>query len=220
MNPLLQLLMSLQGPAMAQDKTIEVNVDQSQQRQQPQQQSQKVFDFYKSVYNMPKISEVPIMDLSKSEKSLGTKFGKLEGDGLAKGLILHHTGGRGKVGSIMDIFKQRGFPAQYVLDRDGTIYRTLPEGYQGRQIKSGKGIGQGFTNANTEGIEVIAKNSEDFTPKQQEALKKFIAWHSQKNLYDPTQTVFGHGEINPHKDPGEGLIIARQTRLKPLTSKK
>jgi hypothetical protein len=216
----------IQQPAPIQrpDRTIEVLVNQP---------SQKFIDFNRKIYGIaeqtPKYSSnlqqntannFPIFDLSKSKNSLGTQFGKLEGDGLSKGLVIHHTGGRGTVGSIMRIFKERGYPAQFVLDREGMIYRTLPEGFQGQHLKSGQGIGTGFNNKNIEGIEIIAKDSNDFTKKQLETLQKFIQWHSQKNLYDPTKTVFGHGEINPHKNPTEGLTIATETRLKPMLSRK
>lgn len=163
--------------------------------------------------------DLPLLDLSKSSKSLGSKFGKLEGDGLSKGLVIHHTGGYGNVGGVMNVFKERNLPAQFVLDRDGVIYRTLPEGFQGRHIRTGQNIGKGLTNANIEGIEVIAKNSEDFTEKQKKTLDQFIRWHAQKNLYDPTKSVFGHGEINPHKDPGEGLVVAKKTRLESMSTK-
>lgn len=140
---------------------------------EPPLPSQKFIDFNRKIYNIVEqtpnsssnqqlsvFDNFPIFDLSKSKNSLGTQFGKLEGDGLSKGLVIHHTGGRGNVGNIMSIFKERGYPAQFVLDRQGMIYRTLPEGFQGRHLRTGQGIGTGFNNQNIEGIEIIAKRQQ------------------------------------------------------------
>jgi hypothetical protein len=128
-------------------------------------------------------------------------------------VIIHHTGEGGGVDGTINTFNQRGYPAQYIMDRDGSVVQTLPEGYAGRQIKNGWGEkGAGLTNANTIGIEVSALNDADVTPEQIGAAQAFVPWLQQKYGIDPS-SVFGHGEVNPgHKEATEGLTIANLLR--------
>lgn len=129
-------------------------------------------------------------------------FGQLQD---VKGFVIHHTAGRGDVAGVINTFKQRGYPAQYVIDRDGKIYQTLPDGARGQQIRTSPD-GQ-FSNANTIGVEVIAKNDSDVTPAQVEAAKRLFGVVSQKYGLTADQ-VYGHGELNPgHKEATEGITI-------------
>jgi len=146
-----------------------------------------------------------INDISK-KAGFGNKFGRFEKGGI-KGLTVHHTAGRGDANQVVKVFKQRGYPAQYILDREGNLHRALPEGAKGQHMKNswGKTAGKGFGNRNMEGIEVIAKNDRDWTPAQREKMKEFAVWHSEKYGYDPMKTTFSHGEVNPgHRDWGKG----------------
>lgn len=131
---------------------------------------------------------------------------------LASGLIIHHTGGRGNVNSVLSTFRQRGYPAQYVMERDGTVYRTLPQGSIGRQIMNSDSFGvKGYSNQNTEGIEIIANDDNDITPAQQAAIKDFAIWHQRQNKYDPSR-IRGHSEVNPGHRENEGQIAANELR--------
>jgi len=159
-----------------------------------------------------------VIDYTK-KAGFGYKFGKMSS---VKGLVVHHTGGRGSADSVINVFKERNFPAQYIMERDGKVYRALPNGARGQHVKKGEGIGKGFSNSNLEGIEVIAKNDNDWTNAQIEAMGAFVQDHSKTYGYDPYKTVFGHGEINSHKQKTEGMSFLNKFRKakKSTTSKK
>jgi hypothetical protein len=121
-----------------------------------------------------------------------------------KGLVVHHTSGRGTPEGVATTFQQRGYPAQFIIDREGNIVRYLPEGASGAHVKPGQGIGKGLGNWNLEGVEVIARNEKDVLPIQREAVARLLAERAARHGYDPKTGVFGHGEINPHKERNEG----------------
>jgi N-acetyl-anhydromuramyl-L-alanine amidase AmpD/spore germination cell wall hydrolase CwlJ-like protein len=122
-----------------------------------------------------------------------------------QGLVIHHTAGGGGPDGVLSTFRERGVSAQYIMDRDGQIYRAVPEGTAANHILTSYGERQGFSNKNVEGIEVIARNNNDWTPEQKQAIQQFTQWHQQKYGYDP-QNVLGHGEVNPgRKEADEGF---------------
>lgn len=125
-----------------------------------------------------------------------------------KGFVVHHTGGRGTPESVVDTLNQRGLGVQYVMDRDGKIFRTLPEGARGAHTRPAQN-GSGLDNSNSMGMEVIAKDDRDITPAQVEASKTFLA--GLQRAY-PGLKVFGHGEINAHKQETEGRTIVEAFR--------
>lgn len=133
------------------------------------------------------------------------KGGKLDD---VKGFVVHHTGGRGTPESVVDTLNQRGLGVQYVMDRDGKIFRTLPEGARGAHTRPAQN-GSGLDNSNTMGMEVIAKDDRDITPAQVEASKAFLS--GLQRAY-PGLKVFGHGEINDHKQETEGRTIVEAFR--------
>lgn len=127
-----------------------------------------------------------------------------------QGFIFHHTGGGGGgPESVVNTLNQRGLGVQYVMDRNGQIFRTLPEGMQGAHIRNGQGPGTGLSNRNTEGMEIMAKDDSDILPAQVESAKKFWADYQKKF---PDAKVFGHGEINPHKMATEGHTVVDAIR--------
>jgi hypothetical protein len=118
-----------------------------------------------------------------------------------RGFVFHHTGGRGDAEGVMRTLNQRGLGVQYVMGRDGKIFRTLPPGSRSAQILPSE-HGEGLSNNNVEGMEVIAKNNADILPKQIEAVKNF--WR-QYHAAHPGVVPYGHGELNPsHKEGDEG----------------
>lgn len=149
---------------------------------------------------MPSIFD-QIIDMSE-DAGFGYKFGKIP---KVSGLVIHHTGGRGNVDSVLQTFRERNFPAQFIVDRDGKIYRALPDGARGQHIKDGQGVGEGLSNANTLGIEVIARDNNDWTDAERNALAPFVKGLGEKYGFDPLKSMFGHGEINSHKLADEGL---------------
>lgn len=145
-----------------------------------------------------------------SDAGFGYKFGKLA---QADGMIIHHTGGDGDVEGVISTFKDRNFPAQFVIARDGTVYQTLPDGARGQHMQNGSGKGAGLSNGNMEGVEIIAKDDKDVTQAQRVAAAELVAQRAQKWGYDPKTSVYGHGEVNPgHKEASEGMSVVNGIR--------
>jgi hypothetical protein len=137
-------------------------------------------------------------------------MGSLESKGQLserKGFIIHHTGGRGDVGGVVNTLNQRGLSVQYVIDREGKIHQLMPSGSRASHMKKGQGVGAGLSNSNTEGVEIIAKDDSDVLPVQVEAAKRLVAQLG----YSPNQ-VYGHGEVNPHKQRTEGATVISAIR--------
>lgn len=129
-----------------------------------------------------------------------------------KAFIFHHTGGGGDVAGVQSTLRQRGLGVEYVMDRDGRIYRTGNPGAS--HMMTGWGRGQGLNNRNTIGMEVIARNNRDVTPAQIASARRFI-----QQMY-PNTPVFGHGEVNPgHKEADEGMAIVGPIRSQRETSR-
>lgn len=150
-----------------------------------------------------------ITDVSP-QLGFGDKFGQLQN---VQGFIIHHTGGGSNVDQVINTFKERNLASQFVIDRQGGIFRTLPEGAKGQHIIQGSGLGEGLSNSNTLGVEVIAKNDADVLRSQVEAAKRLVSYESSRYGFDPRTQVFGHGEVNPgHKEATEGLTIANAIR--------
>ncbi len=148
--------------------------------------------------------------MAKQDIGLSQGGGELQGKGANKekrGFIIHHTGGRGDVGGVVSTLQQRGLSVHYVIDREGQIHQLLPSGARGSHMKRGQGIGEGLSNANTEGVEIIAKDDTDVLPVQVEAARSLV----QQLGYAPEQ-VFGHGEVNPHKQRTEGMTVVNAIR--------
>lgn len=122
--------------------------------------------------------------------------------GTPSAFIFHHTGGRS---DPLPTLQQRGLGVQFIMDRDGNIRQVGGAGAS--HMRPGWGAGEGLSNKNTVGMEVIARDNRDVTPAQVAAAQKFIA-----EKY-PTLPIYGHGEVNPgHKDRDEGLAIVNAIR--------
>ena len=89
------------------------------------------------------------------------------------------------------------------MDRDGKIYRGLPDGTRGTHILPSEI--NNLSNADTEGMEVIAKNDKDITDAQVKSGVQFLKDLSKSH---PGIQIFGHGQVNPsHKMHDEGKTI-------------
>jgi soluble lytic murein transglycosylase-like protein len=126
-----------------------------------------------------------------------------------EGIVIHHTGGGGTPEGVMNTFQQRGLAAQFIMDRDGNVFRALPEGMRGQHIRPSQI--NGLTNANTLGIEIIAKDDSDLTDKQREAAARWLT-ETQSQYGIPAANVFGHGEINSHRQATEGNSVVSAWR--------
>jgi N-acetyl-anhydromuramyl-L-alanine amidase AmpD len=137
--------------------------------------------------------------------------------GLVKGMVVHHTSGRGNAMSVVNTLKNRGLSVQYVIERDGSIKRIIPEGQQASHTKPGGtgtmgAAGRGLGNQNLEGVEVIAKNDTYVTPEQRVAVGRLVGERARKFGYDPKTSVYGHGELNGDKEPDEGMSSVSRIR--------
>src|SRR3989338_5603967 len=87
-----------------------------------------------------------------------------------EGFVVHHTGGNGTVEGVVNTFKERNFPAHYIIDRDGIIYQILSDNMRGQHIMSGNGFADSqapyLSNANTLGVEIMAHDDADVLPVQ------------------------------------------------------
>lgn len=126
-----------------------------------------------------------------------------------KGFIIHHTAGRGGAESTANTLNQRGLSIQYNIDRQGNITRLMPDGSRAAHIRDAPAVG--LTNANTIGVEVSALNDADVLPIQVEAAKRLYGELAQ-NYPGIIGNVYGHGEINSHKQATEGKTIADAIR--------
>ncbi len=142
---------------------------------------------------------------------LDLSAGKIAPIGTPKAFIVHHTGGGGSIQGVLDTLRQRHLGVQYVMDRDGSIYQVGGPGESQMMPGSGQ-YGSGLSNANTVGMEVIAKDDSDVTPAQVAAARQFIP-----AVY-PNIAVYGHGQVNPgHKQETEGMTIVNALQAKGYT---
>jgi hypothetical protein len=140
-----------------------------------------------------------------------------------QGMVVHHTSGGQNAQDTINTFKQRGYPAQFIVDRDGKIHRYLPEGASGAHTKPGGtgtigARGRGLGNQNMEGVEVIAKNDKDVTPGQRDAVARLAGMRARRFGWDPKQGVYGHGELNYDKERDEGMSSVSRIRSGELST--
>jgi hypothetical protein len=157
-------------------------------------------------------------------------FANLHPLGPVQGIIMHHTGpGMRTAADVVSVFRQRDFPSQFVIDKSGKIYQTLPTGMTGRQIEgTGKKWGSGaekypsvdymgLSNANTIGVEIMGADDKDINPDQIAAAKSLYQYLSQDPSAAswnanglPSSAVYGHGRVNPgRKEATEGMTAAK-----------
>ena len=139
--------------------------------------------------------------------------------------IIHHVGGEGTAHQVVRTLNTRKNKAgqtiklgvQWVVDDDGTIYKTLPSGSRGAHIGSSddyrrRGAPPGISNSNAQGVEVVGKDDPHIRDHgktngdaQAIAVLKII-----KHLGYTKDQIFGHGEVNPgHKAADEGATIKK-----------
>jgi len=112
-------------------------------------------------------------------------------------IVLHYTA----IGSLEDSFRAlkpqtlRGrkdiakasalnVSAHYLVDRDGTIYRLMPDNHMARHV-----IGLNYSAI---GVENVAKNAEDLTPAQLKANIALVKYLKRK--YPTIRYLIGHHE--------------------------
>ncbi|HHD78242.1 MAG TPA: N-acetylmuramoyl-L-alanine amidase [Epsilonproteobacteria bacterium] len=88
-----------------------------------------------------------------------------------------------------DIFKasKLNVSAQFLVDRDGTIYRLMPENWMARHV-----IGLNYSSIGVENVGGYGNKRDDLTPAQREANKDLIRY--LKHKYPSIEYLIGHHE--------------------------
>lgn len=146
------------------------------------------------------VSEQDIDDVSP-EVSSSWNFGEMS---QPNALVVHHTAGGGDRDGVINTFKERGFPAHFIIERDGKIVQVLGINQKGQHTKPAQD-GSDISNSNSWGVEIIAKDDSDVTPTQVQAaikLTNLLETHGLKR-----DRIVGHGQINSHKQATEGKTV-------------
>lgn len=127
-----------------------------------------------------------------------------------KAIVFHYTGGTTADGAI-DTLRKRGLAYNYIIDKDGSVHVIAPGGTRAAHMRdSDKGPG-GFGNSNSIGIAYVGTGEDDISDAQRAVGRALAARDAGKFKIAPTQ-VFGHGEINSHKEGREGATDAKWIR--------
>jgi N-acetyl-anhydromuramyl-L-alanine amidase AmpD len=121
-----------------------------------------------------------------------------------KYFVVHHTAGRGTADTVVNVLNDRGLGVQWVIDREGKVFQTLPDGVIGWHAghKDQKDAPHDLQNSTAQGVEVIANNDDDVLPVQVAAAFKLM-----KYLGYGKDDVWGHGEVTYNKEATEGKTI-------------
>lgn len=127
-----------------------------------------------------------------------------------KAIVFHYTGGTTANGAV-DTLRKRGLAYNYIVDKDGSVHVLAPGGTRAAHMRdSDKGPG-GFGNGNSIGIAYVGRGEDDITDAQRSVGRALAARDAGKFKIAPTQ-VFGHGELNSHKEGREGATDAKWIR--------
>lgn len=162
-----------------------------------------------------KLSSTEVPNRSKILKESSFSVNDISGSSTMKGkgtplkndkyFILHHTAGRGTPQGVVGILNGRRLGVQWVIDRDGGIYQTLPKGSFGQHVAPNKGSAPSdMSNRTSQGVEIIGSNDKDILIKQCKSALMII-----KDLGYSLSNVYGHGEVQSNKQATEGQKCKR-----------
>ena len=134
--------------------------------------------------------------------------------------IIHHTAGLGtahQVVNTLNVAKNKKgenvkLGVQWVVDRDGIIYKTLPSNSRGAHVgvsTGARGAPPGISNSNAQGVEVVGKDDPDVLRhgKTNGDVQAIAVLKIIKHLGYNKDQIFGHGEVNRGKMADEGAYI-------------
>lgn len=124
-----------------------------------------------------------------------------------QGIVFHHTSGTTVDGAIATL-SERNLSYNYLIDRDGTVHTIVPPEKGAQHMRPGS---NGMSSGNTIGISFVARNDRDVTDAQRAAGRALAARDAQK-FGISQNNVFGHGEVNSHKEHDEGKTDAAWIR--------
>lgn len=121
-----------------------------------------------------------------------------------KYFVVHHTAGRGTARDVVKILNNRGLGVQWIIDRDGKVFRSFPNGMEAWHAghRDQRNAPTDLQNNTAQGVEVIANNDDDVLPIQVVAAFKLLKW-----LGYSKDAVWGHGEVTFNKEATEGKTI-------------
>lgn len=156
----------------------------------------KSIDDLKQDLNIPDDTSFTFSDISGSSTMKG-KNNRLKND---KYFVIHHTAGRGTPRDVVNILNKRGLGIQWIIDREGKLYKSLPSGGFGQHVVPNKASApKDLSNNTAQGVEIIASNDNDILPQQCRTALKLV-----KNLGYPLSNIYGHGELQTNKQSTEG----------------
>jgi N-acetyl-anhydromuramyl-L-alanine amidase AmpD len=102
-----------------------------------------------------------------------------------------------------DLFKALKLSAHFLVARDGTVYRLVPENHQAWHAGESAWAGRSGLNTWTYGIEFIATRDSGFTDAQYASGQLLVAQLMSK-YHIPLFSVVGHNQVAPGRkiDPG------------------
>lgn len=124
-----------------------------------------------------------------------------------EGIVFHHTSGTTVDGAI-DTLAKRGLSYNYLIDKDGTVHTIVPPEKGAQHMRPGS---NGMSSGNTIGISFVARNDRDVTDEQRQAARSLAARDAAR-FGISQEKVFGHGEVNSHKEHDEGKTDAEWIR--------
>jgi hypothetical protein len=149
-----------------------------------------------------------IIDISSQSNF---KFSQMKNN---KYFIFHHTAGRGDAPGVIKVLNCRKrknnkpgcmiLGVQFIIDREGKVYRGLPDGSSGGHVRrEGKGPTD-VSNSNSKGVEIIAKDDNDVLIKQCKSALLLV-----KDQGFSLNQIIGHGEVSTDKMVDEGQKCKR-----------
>lgn len=99
---------------------------------------------------------------------------------------------------LIAVYRQYGVSAHYLIDRQGLVYRLVPDEFTSYHAGPSKmPDGRMGVNAFSIGIELMNTETDTYTSAQYESLLKLIALEKQKN--SGIRYIVGHGQIAPNR---------------------
>ncbi len=127
-----------------------------------------------------------------------------------KYFVLHHTGGEGSAEDVMNVLNNREVGAlgvQFIIDKEGNLFRGLPAGTRGQHVNSNKLTGSApkdLSNSTAQGVEIVGADDTKINLNQCKTALLLV-----KSLGYTKGSIYAHGEIQSNKMPSEGATCKR-----------
>jgi putative chitinase len=124
--------------------------------------------------------------------------------------VLHHTAGEGTAQDVMNVLNNRSGGAlgvQFIIDKEGNLFKGLPTGTKGKHVDSSKQTGAGpsdLTNSTSQGVEIIGSDDTKINLYQCRTALLLV-----RSLGYSKENIYAHGEIQSNKMASEGATCKR-----------